>query len=111
MKNLNDSKNLEEQLMLLKMMTQKTGAIHEAQALQLKIWPMLIEGVESSSAKVDSENKKVVFELKGNLKSKKEHNALFKAIQNWTRLLLWDNTVVVFKHKNKQIYNSEDLHV
>lgn len=108
---MNNIQNLEEQLMLLKMMTLKTGVIHEAQALQLKVWPTLIEGVESSVAKVDPKNKKVIFELKGSLRPTKKSKEMFAAIKSWTRTILWNDTKVVFKYKKKVIYDSEGENV
>lgn len=97
--------------MLLKMMTIKTGVIHEAQALQLKVWPKLIPNVKSSVAKVDPDKKAVLFELEGSLRPTKKMKEMFTAIDKWTKLLLWDNTKVIFKHKKKIIYNSEDKNV
>jgi hypothetical protein len=108
---LDNINNLEEQLMLLKMMTMKTGVIHEAQALQLKVWPKLIPGVLSSVAKVSAENKTVIFELKGNIKNTKKTKQMFSAIKEWTRLILWDNTKIVFKYDKKAIYSSEGKNV
>lgn len=103
-----DNSKIEEQLMLLKMMTLKTGVIHEAQALQLKLWPKLIKNVESSVAKVDPSKKTVTFELEGSLRPTKKMREMFDAIKGWTRILLWNETKVIFKYKKKVIYNSEE---
>jgi hypothetical protein len=94
---------LTEQLILLKSVTLRTGAIHEAQALQLKMWPKLMEGVASSEAKVDVENKKVVFNIKATeeFNSSKINKRIAKEIISWTRLILWDQTEVVFKVNRK----------
>lgn len=96
---------LTEQLILLKSVTLRTGAIHEAQALQLKMWPRLMEGVKASEAKVDVENKKVVFIIKADktFDSSEINKKIAKEIVSWTRLILWDQTEVEFKVNKKTL--------
>ena len=99
--------SFKEQLALLKTATVRTGAIHEAQALQLKMWPLLVPGVKSASAKVDTERKIVTFECKssGNRITKKVRHTILN-LTLWTRTLLWDDTVVVFKMNGKVIHDT-----
>lgn len=53
-----------EQLVALKSITKLTGGLHEAQMLQLRMWPMVIaEEVEKSETQIDIPNKKVLFKL------------------------------------------------
>jgi hypothetical protein len=50
------------QLVLLRGMTQKLGVIHEAQALQIRLWPYTVDpSLEKSEAKVDMEANRVEF--------------------------------------------------
>jgi hypothetical protein len=98
----------EEQLQLLKAVTIRTGAIHDAQALQLKMWPTLIPGVTSSEARVDVENKKVLFVCKSNaLRPTKKTALLYKNIAKWVQNILWNETQVVIKINGKAVFNSK----
>jgi hypothetical protein len=94
----------EEQLQLLKAMTIRTGSIHEAQALQLKMWPRLIEGVTSSEARLDVDTQSVTFLCKGSVKKSKVNKALYENIGLWVRKILWDKTQVIIKINGKAVY-------
>jgi hypothetical protein len=53
-----------EQLIALKSITKLTGGLHEAQVLQLRMWPMVVaEQVDHSETQIDIPNKKVLFKL------------------------------------------------
>jgi hypothetical protein len=60
---LHDSLSPTQQLLLLKDFTKKTGVIHEAQAMQLRLWPFTIDPtIDSAEAEVDFETKKVTYQ-------------------------------------------------
>ena len=101
--------DLSTQLTLLKTVTVRTGGIHEAQQLQLKMWPRMIRGTtRKTKVELDTERKLVRFVLdtdktfRLDVKTKR----LLKEIQNWTRSILWDETDVVFVAKGKTIHDS-----
>lgn len=99
----------EEQLMLLKAMTVRTGSIHEAQALQLKMWPMMIKGVYLVEARIDTEHQEVTMLCDADgFKMDKLNKRLVKEICSWTRKILWDKTKVVIKINGKAIFNSDN---
>jgi hypothetical protein len=95
----------EQQLAYLRTMTIRTEAIHEAQALQLRNWPLLIPGIVKAEARVDVPNKTVVFHCK----SKSGKAPITKAMKvtcnkitmSVQRLILWPDTKVVFKIDGK----------
>ena len=97
-----------EQLMQLKAMTVRMGVIHEAQALQLKMWPLLIPDVSKAVSKVDVETKSVIMtcETKKGKKFKKtdQIDLLCKNIEEWTRAILWEETVVSIIVNGETIY-------
>jgi len=97
----------EQQLQLLKAMTLRTGAIHDAQALQLKMWPTLIPGVFKSEARVDVEKKMVMFVCESNAnRPTKARRLLFENIDKWVKNILWNETHVVIKINNKKVFDS-----
>jgi len=104
----NKEVSLRDQLDLLRGMTIRTGSIHEAQALQLKMWPLLIPGVKSSEATVDTERKIVTFSCTGPKRrlATKKLDLTIKNINDWTKQLLWPDTTVIVKINSKVIFDS-----
>lgn len=98
-----------EQLFWLKTNTIRTGAIHEAQALQLRNYPLLLPNASSSSVTVDVENKKVEYNVEiSKFKNTKKVKNVCEQIQTWTRTILWDDTNVVIKVNNKTVFGLKD---
>ena len=96
---------MKEQLAYLKGMTLRLGSIHEAQALQLKLWPRLVPGIESSEAHVDTEKQSVRFVCGGKkFKKTKKVAEILVNIDRWVKMLLWDSTFVVFEVNGKEIF-------
>lgn len=104
-----ENKNAMEQLMLLKATTIRTGAIHEAQALQLKMWPRLNKSISSSEAQVSVDNHQVIFicESKG-MRPTQAHKLFFDNLERWVRTMLWDDTYVKVVVNGKTVFESED---
>lgn len=95
--------------MLLKATTIRTGAIHEAQVLQLKIWPRLNPMISKSEARVDVENKTVTFVCEsGSLRPKKSDRVFFENLEKWVKDLLWDETTVTVRINDKIVFESKD---
>jgi hypothetical protein len=99
----------EEQLQLLKAVTIRTGGIHDAQALQLKMWPTLIPGVYKSEARVNVDKKTVTFVCESkSLRPTKRAKLLYANIAKWTQNILWNETKVIIKINDKAVYNSSN---
>lgn len=107
---MSDAKaSTEEQLQLLKGMTVRTGMIHEAQALQLRNWPLLIPSVSKAEARVDTENQTVTFACKaGRVYTNKKTKLLYKNISEWVRQLLWPETRVVVEINGKKVFDTSN---
>jgi len=98
----------EEQLQLLKAMTVRTGSIHEAQALQLRMWPRMIHGVTKAEARVDTDKQQVTMICESTaLRPTKMTKKLCEEICKWTRTILWDKTKVVIKINGKVVFDSD----
>jgi len=108
---MNEPLTTKEQLMQLKAMTVRLGSIHEAQALQLKMWPLLLPNISKSVAKIDVETKTVIMNCvtqkdKKFRKTKKVEN-LCKHIETWTRAILWNETAVSIVVDGETIYGEK----
>ena len=81
------------QLAMLRGMTQRFGSIHEAQALQLKLWPFTVDNtLENSNAAVDFENKQVDFEWLGSsMKIDKRYQERLETLECNVKFLLGDD--------------------
>lgn len=102
--------NTLQQLMHLRMMTISTGAIHEAQALQLRNYPLLIDGILKSTVKINVDEKTVEYKITECRKSAFKNEKRFKEdtanLKKWIQTLLWPNTTVVMKYDRKVLYDS-----
>ena len=102
------SNNLKEQLLWLKSNTIRTGAIHDAQAFQLKMYPMMLPDVTTAEARVDVERKTVAFVAESSgLRPTKKFRQICEAIETWTRTILWDDTFVTIEVNGKKVYESK----
>jgi len=81
------------QLVMLRGMTKRLGVLHEAQCLQLRLWPFSIDPtLEKSEAKVDLESKRVDFVWTGStLKVNKKYQTRLKALKDNVKFLLGDD--------------------
>jgi len=97
-----------EQLQYLKGVTVRIGTIHEAQALQLRNYPLMIPGVQKATTKIDTENQIVYYdcEVPKRFRITKPVSTMCKNIVIWTRTILWDNTTIVVKTGDKVIHDT-----
>lgn len=88
-----------DQLLTLKGMTIRTGIIHEAQVLQLQLWPLvLFKDALTSSADIDPKTKNITFKIFTNKKpNKKEFKTANDRLIDWCRFILWDETSINIK--------------
>ncbi len=96
--------NASQQLQMLKEQTRLTGGLHEAQVLQLKMWPMVVfDTALSSSFTWDPEKKVVVFTITHpTTRSKKKHPLEYwkervTALNGWVQVLLGDEWMIQVK--------------
>jgi hypothetical protein len=95
-----------EQLQHLKALTVRTGAIHEAQALQVRNYPMLVDGITNSETKIDVERKMVIYKIKCKRKLKEKELVKFKKIEEYIRFVLWPDTLLVVKRGAVVLFDS-----
>ncbi len=107
---MSKSFNIKQQLAYLKGITVTTGGIHDAQALQLKNYPLVIDGVKSAKTKVDSDHKLVHYELTFDKGASFTPAAkqVCEAIVLWVRTIIWDETAVVFYGGKEVLYDSRN---
>ena len=98
------------QLILLRDLTNRTGAVHEAQVLQLKLWPFTIDGnLKKTVSSVDIDNKTVRFDWIGcTLKTAKDIAKVSKLDEAVKFLFGKDWKIIVFAD-NLLIYPNKVL--
>ena len=95
------------QLQWLKATTIRTGGIHDAQALQLKMYPLMLPNVTKAEAHVSVDEKAVHYIATAKpYKKTEKFTETCAAIVKWTRWLLWDDTKVTIKVNGKIRYES-----
>lgn len=93
-----------DQLLVLRSMTITIGAMHEAQALQLRSYPTLIRGIKNPwTVDVNPKTKKVVYNLVGRfyrseLKTMKEISTMI------SKYILWPETKTEFHINKKKVF-------
>jgi hypothetical protein len=95
-----ENNSVKEQLMMLKAFTARTGVIHDAQMLQLEMWPLFLFGGISNTVSIDTDKRLVTFEV--NIKKKpttKVAEEKRKVLTEWVRSILWDNTGIDLNFK------------
>ena len=101
---------MKQQLAMLKGMTVTTGAIHEAQRLQLECWPRMSKQIQHCQPKADFKTKTIVLEcktFKGKpFKSSDFEKKLFQEMVGWVRIILWDETRLVITINKKRVFDS-----
>ena len=101
--------SIKEQLLKLKSMTLRFGALHEAQVVQIRNYPLLIPGIISAEASVGIERKSVCYHCKskGNrFKNTVKVKESCKRIEMWIRTILWDDAYIEVFVNNRLIYSS-----
>jgi hypothetical protein len=107
----------EQQLQMLKEQTRLTGALHDAQVLQLKMWPLVVfDRAQGSRFTWDPEKKVVVFMLDMPTKGKEQKLAWWeervKVLNGWVQVLLgedWYIEVKVTGKKSREYRGSRNL--
>lgn len=94
-----------DQLKQLKILTIKTGAIHEAQVLQLKNYPLVIPNISSVKVSIDVENHLIQYDLAFTKKPRKtkKMKQTIDSITRWIQYILWDDAKVVFNNNEQKL--------
>lgn len=98
-----------QQLMYLKGLTMRTGVIHEAQALQLRNWPLLVPGVKKAETHIDTDQKFIKYICEPKFKTFRVTKSVKDQCNNiciFARKITWDDAVVVFFSGKKPIWDS-----
>jgi hypothetical protein len=96
-----------EQLMTLKDLTSRTGALYEAQVLQLKMWPQVLLFANTAEFVFNFEDKTLVFKLSDLVSPRPKHwNKRVKLLQSWSKQLLGEEYQVLIELKGKFIGRS-----
>lgn len=91
-----------EQLLLLRGMTKATGALHEAQVLQLKMYPLvMLSNSVSSEFTFDWEKRTVEFAIKTKGKQDKDFDKRMEYLDKSVKMLLGDEYLVTVKLNDK----------
>lgn len=94
-----------EQLMLLRALTSSTGVLHEAQVLQLKMWPAcFFKGVKSHEFVFQWERRKLAYDIK----AKGKHTHLKKrcvALEKCVHTLLGGEYQVTILLNGKKVFS------
>jgi hypothetical protein len=100
---MSEEADLEQQLKLLRAMTEEYGCIHDAQAYQLKRYPFALSNVTSAEVHVSVIDHKVEFVIATKGKARNE-KAACQFIDNCVKTLLGDTWLVNIKTKTKTLY-------
>ncbi len=96
----------EQQLLLLRDLTARMGVMHDAQQLQLKMWPIALfshaQKIEEHVNLNDKEIDYVILKTKG--KKPADMDKRFAALDEWTKWLLGDDWLVRVKLRDKLIF-------
>lgn len=95
----------EEQLILLREWTAKMGVLHDAQVLQIKMWPLtLFTHAKKCEEQVNIEGKElnyVIVQTKG--AAPKDIKKRYEALIDWTKWLLGKDWTVRIKLRDKLV--------
>lgn len=104
-----DVNDYTSQLLRLRSLTNRIGALHEAQALQLRLWPFTIDSdLDKAEARVDVEGRRIAWtwEAKHPPKWKPDRPYLFRLeeLLKSVHLMLGDTWTVTIKVNGKTIF-------
>lgn len=100
--------DLGTQLAALKATTERLGVLHEAQLLQLRNYPILLDGIDSAKTEIDQGNKHIKYDCISGGKFRKTDLRLrmFKKIVWMIQQVVWTDVTVEFNVNGKPIYDS-----
>lgn len=97
---MNENNEMLEQLMRLRHLTELTGALHEAQLLQFKMWTAILFTKESTVEITNKpKNKVICYVVRGTVDNLKEKA---RQICDWTRTIVGNGWEIEVKERNKR---------
>lgn len=107
--------NAAQQLQMLKQQTKLTGGLHDAQVLQLKMWPLVVfDTCTGSKFTWDPDKKQVVFTVEHPIKKmpKLEYwKQRITVLNGWVQTLLGDEWCIQVKCNGKVFNGQRSLSV
>lgn len=105
------AKTLREQLEIMKQTTRMTGALHEFQVHQIRMWVILAcPGVERSTLKWDANNKTLVVNVRygdlGGCDAPQLEESVTARLGGWVKELLGEGWTLTIKRGKKEIFSS-----
>lgn len=100
--------DLQTQLGMLKATTERMSVLHEAQLLQIRNYPILLDGIVSAKTSVDISGKTIVYdcEAKGVFRKTAMKKKAFLRIVWMIQQVVWSDTIVELNVNGKPIYDS-----
>jgi hypothetical protein len=94
------------QLLMLKDLTNRLGGLHEAQVLQLKLWPYCVDTtIKKNKISIDLENKLLLFEWKGSSATiNNDYKTKLKSFVGSIKFMLGDDWSVTVHSDGTIIY-------
>lgn len=97
--------SFQEQLVLLRDLTRTTGVLHDAQVLQLKLWPLVaVPHATASEFVFNWEDKEIDFRMKVKGKAPKDLQKRLESLDESVKFLLGDDYLVRVRFQGKVVY-------
>lgn len=101
----NIENNLEEQLILLRDLTKRMSVLHDAQRLQLQMWPIvLFQEAKNVQSELSMDKREITFLVQQPGKATKDFKTSCATLNDWVKWLLGDEWIVKVKLRDKQVY-------
>lgn len=101
--------SIKDQLFYLKGLTEKLGVVHEAQLVQIRNYPLLIPNIKKAETEFNIDTRTIVYKCQteeGRFRKTKQTKLAISKIQEWIRIVVWDETIVIIQVDGKEIYDS-----
>ncbi len=100
--------DLGTQLATLKATTERLGVLHEAQLLQIRNYPILLDGIISARTEIDQGNKSIKYDCVSSGKFRKTAMRLkmFKKIVWMIQQVVWTDVIVELNVNGNPTYDS-----
>lgn len=102
------SADIRTQIAMMKATTERLGVIHEAQLLQIRNYPILLDSIASAQTSIDIETKLVRYDCKtdGTFRRTALKKKAFQRIVWMIQQVVWSDVIVELNVNGKPIYDS-----
>lgn len=94
-----------DELMKLRLLTERSGILHDAQVLQLKYWPYVVFAIKEHQILLDDRKRILTFDLTFSKGVPKDFEQRAEALQNW----VWDLLGPQFCIRLRNARNGKEL--